>query len=55
MMKHEFVVLVLWLIAIIATMILTGGDGKFTYLGPVFAICAIGSIITVRLAKTSRK
>jgi len=54
-MKHEFAILGLWLIAILTTAILTEGNGKFTYLGPVFAICAIGSVITVRRAKASGK
>jgi len=51
-MKSEFVVLALWTIAIAATVILVGDTGKFTYLAPVYAICAIGSVFTVRRARS---
>jgi len=52
-MKTELTVLGLWAIAIAATVLLVGDTGKFTYLGPVYAICAIGSVFTVRRARRS--
>jgi hypothetical protein len=50
-MKYVLAILSLWLIAIAATLILVGETGVFTYLGPLYVICAIGSIITVRQAQ----
>jgi hypothetical protein len=49
MTKHVGVILVLWLIAI-ATTLLEVGAAPFTHLGPVFFICMLGSIVTVRRA-----
>jgi hypothetical protein len=43
--------LALWLIAIIATLFVVNDKGLFTYLGPVYAICMVGSIITLRNAR----
>jgi hypothetical protein len=52
--KAEFVILGLWCIAIVATLLIVDGTEAFTYLGPLYAICAIGSVWTVRsLRKTS--
>jgi hypothetical protein len=48
--KPEFVVLALWTIAIVATL-LVARDGAFTYLAPLFAVCAVGSVFTVRKAR----
>lgn len=50
-MAPELVTAVLWGIAAVATALVTGETGEFTYLGPVFAICAIGSVLTVRWSK----
>ncbi len=50
-MKAEFVIIVLWLIAIVATFLVVDETGIFTSLGPVFAICMIGSVITVQRAR----
>lgn len=47
----ELIVAVLWGIAGVATAMVTADSGDFTYLGPVFAICAIGCIMTVRWSK----
>ena len=47
----ELVVAVLWGIAAVATAVVTSGSGEFTYLGPVFAVCAIGSVMTVRWSR----
>jgi len=49
----EMIVAMLWLIAIVTTVAFTSGTGVFTFLGPVFAICMIGSIVTVRRARLS--
>jgi hypothetical protein len=47
----ELVVAVLWGIAAVTTAIVTSDTGNFGYLGPVFAICAIGSVLTVRWSR----
>ena len=49
-MKHELAILALWLISIVATMLIVDEAGIFTYLGPLYAICTIGSVIIVRRA-----
>lgn len=51
-MKDEFVVLALWAVAVFTTAVVVGDTGKFTYLGPLYAICAIGSVVTVRRARS---
>lgn len=53
-MRHEVIVLLLWFIAIVATLVITRDSGLFTYLGPVYAICMIGSVVTVRRARGAR-
>ena len=50
-MKYEITITGLWLIAILATLLLTRESHLFTQLGPVFLICMIGSILTVRAAR----
>ncbi|MFQ5706355.1 MAG: hypothetical protein ACE5HO_02845 [bacterium] len=50
-MKHELATLVLWFIAIVATMLLVREKTLFTYLGPLYAICTIGSLLIVRQAR----
>ncbi len=50
-MKTEFVVLILWLIAIVTTVVLIDDFGAFTYLGPVYLICMIGSVVVIRREK----
>ncbi len=50
----ELIVAVLWGIATVATAAVTADTGDFTYLAPVFAICAIGSVMTVRWSKAGR-
>lgn len=47
-MKPILVITTLWLIAIAATFLITRNTGLFTYLGPLFLICMIGSIVTIR-------
>lgn len=53
-MKYELTTIALWMIAIVTTLILTRNNGLFTYLGPVFFICLVGSILTVRAAYRGR-
>lgn len=48
---HELVILVLWMVAILATFFIIKDTGKFTYLAPVYTICMIGSLITIRAMK----
>jgi hypothetical protein len=52
-MKYELANLLLWLIAIIATILIV--EAKFTVLGPFYAICTIGSVIILRQARTPGK
>jgi len=52
---HEFVILILWVIAILATFFIIKDTGLFAYLGPVYSICMIGSIVTVRHACNQTK
>ena len=44
------VVLVLWMIAILATLLIVKDSGVFTFLGPIYFICMLGCVITVRNA-----
>ena len=46
-MKYKLVILALWLIAITATAFVVRGTGLFTYLGPVFFVCMLGSVLVV--------
>ncbi len=50
-MKHELAVLGLWLLAVVPTLILIHQTGLFTYLGPLYFLCMVGSIYIVRSAK----
>lgn len=50
-MKHEIAILLLWVIALLATVFVIRNRALMTLLGPLFAICMIGSISIVRRAK----
>ncbi|RQW00953.1 MAG: hypothetical protein EH225_09970 [Calditrichaeota bacterium] len=50
----ELANLALWLIAIFTTVYLTGETHSFTYPGPLYAICTIGSVILVRRARSKK-
>lgn len=50
-MRHELAVLMLWLIAAVVTLIVVKQAGLFSYLGPLYFVCAIGCIFAVRSAK----
>lgn len=45
-----FVIVALWLIAIVATLVVVKDSGVFTFLGPVYFVCMLGSVVTVRNA-----
>jgi len=49
--KHELAVLGLWLLAVVPTLLLVQQTGLFTYLGPLYFICMVGSVYVVRSAK----
>jgi hypothetical protein len=49
--KHELAILGLWLLAVVPTLILLQKTNLFTYLGPLYFICMVGSIYIVRSAK----
>jgi hypothetical protein len=52
--KFELAVLVLWLIAVVPTLLLVRQTGLFTYLGPLYFICMVGTVYIVRSAKGGR-
>jgi hypothetical protein len=49
-MKHTGAVLLLWCIAIAVTVVMVRDTRTLTTLAPVYAVCMIGSIMTVRAA-----
>ena len=53
-LKHELAVLALWLVAVVPTLLLLQQTGAFTYLGPLYFLCMVGSVYIVRSAKTKR-
>ncbi len=50
-MKYELAVLGLWLLAVVPTFLMVQQTGMFTYLGPLYFLCMVGSIYVVRSAK----
>ena len=50
-MKEELTVVVLWGIALLATMFLIHEPDRFRYLGPVFLFGMIGTVVVVRRAR----
>lgn len=54
-MKHELANLALWLLAVISTLLLVHQTDVFTYLGPLYFICMVGSVYLVRSAKRKEK
>lgn len=50
-MKYELAVLGLWLLAIVPTFLIVRTTDLFTYLGPLYFICMVGSVFIVRSAK----
>lgn len=51
-MKHELAILVLWLVAVVPTLLIVRQTGLFTYLGPLYFLCMVGSVYVVRNAKS---
>lgn len=49
-MKYELVVLLLWAIGFAVTLYALPHD-RITFVAPVFAVCMIGSVVTVRRAR----
>ena len=54
-MKDELAVLGLWLLAVVPTLLLVHDSGVFTYLGPLYFICMIGSVYIVRNLKKKNR
>ena len=52
-MKYILTITFLWIIAIVTTLLLIDTENSFTYLGPVYWICMVGSIVTMRRALTA--
>lgn len=52
--KPEIAVLLLWLIAIVTTFLSVKDTGVFTYLGPVYALCMIGSVVAVKRSRATK-
>ncbi len=52
--KYIWTVLLLWLIAILATFFILKDENAFARLAPVYLICMVGSILTVRWAQLNR-
>lgn len=50
-MKYELATLLLWLLAVVPTLLLVRQTGAFTYLGPLYFLCMIGSMYLVHSAK----
>jgi len=49
-MKHTLAVAALWVIAIAATIVIVADRSVFSYLGPLYAVCMIGSVVIVKRA-----
>lgn len=54
-MKHELATLALWLIAVVPTLLVVQQSGLFTYLGPLYFLCMVGSVYVVRSAKKTER
>jgi len=52
-MKYELATTVLWAIAVVVTILMVKQDGVLTILLPVYAVCMIGAVVTVRAARSS--
>ncbi len=54
-MKHELTTALLWAISIVVTFLTVKQEGVLRILGPVYLVCMIGSIVTVRAARASSR
>ncbi len=52
--KHEMGILLLWLLALVPTLLIIRQTDLFTYLGPLYFLCMVGSVFIVRNAKKNR-
>jgi hypothetical protein len=52
--KHEMAILLLWLLAVVPTLLIIRQSGMATYLGPLYFLCMVGSVFIVRQAKKNR-
>jgi hypothetical protein len=52
-MKYIAATIALWLIAIVSTLLIVKDTAAFSYLGPVYFICLVGSILMMRSATRS--
>ena len=52
-MKHELASLILWLISGTATLLMVPTPQVMTRLAPLYFICAVGTIVIVRVARRS--
>jgi hypothetical protein len=50
-MKYDLTMVALWAIAITATFLILQEPRVLTFLGPLYAVCMIGSVITTRAAR----
>ncbi len=53
-LRFELAVLGLWLLAVIPTLLLLRESGLFTYLGPLYFVCMVGSVYVVRSARKAK-
>jgi hypothetical protein len=53
--KHELAIIGLWLLAVVPTLLIVNQMGVFTYLGPLYFICMVGSLYIVRSAKRKER
>jgi hypothetical protein len=53
-LKHELAILLLWLLAVVPTLLMLRESGLFTYLGPLYFLCMVGSVYIVRSAKRGK-
>lgn len=50
-MKYIAAIIALWALAIIPTFLIVADRQALTYLGPLHAVCMIGSVVVVRKAQ----
>lgn len=53
-LKHELAVLLLWLLSVVPTFLLLRDTNFFTYLGPLYFLCMVGTVYIVRNAKKTK-
>ena len=52
-MKYDLTIVALWAIAVVATFLIVQETRLLTVLGPLYAVCMIGSLATVRKARNA--